>query len=163
MQIQLEIKGLDKMLSRFRSAPAQLKIIKTEMLSTLGLFAEREAKKNLKDNGSIHTGKLRNSITHRVSISGDEARVGTNLIYGIVIEKGRKSKRMPPFGPGSELREWARKKLGNENLAFVVARSIAQKGTKPKPYMEPAFNMTQKKAGPTIQAAGIKIISALKF
>lgn len=43
---------------------------------------------------------------------------------------------MPPV---HRLEHWARIKLGQDGLGFVIARKIARKGTKAQPYIRPAF------------------------
>jgi len=44
---------------------------------------------------------------------------------------------MPP--PSGDLRAWARRKLGDERLAFVVARAIKRRGFRAQPYLRPAL------------------------
>lgn len=40
---------------------------------------------------------------------------------------------MPPVEP---FRQWAKRVLGDESLGFVIARSVGQKGLKPRKYLE---------------------------
>jgi HK97 gp10 family phage protein len=40
------------------------------------------------------------------------------------------------FPPVEAFRGWARRVLGDESLAFVVARSVGQKGLKPRKFLE---------------------------
>lgn len=40
---------------------------------------------------------------------------------------------MPPVQP---FKEWAKRVLGDESLGFVIARSVGQKGLKPRKYLE---------------------------
>lgn len=48
---------------------------------------------------NIDTGNLRNSITHRVVMQGDESQmhVGTNVDYGIHVELGTHKSRAYPY------------------------------------------------------------------
>ncbi len=60
-----------------------------------------------------------------------EAVVGTPSPYGAVVEMGRRPGKMPPVAP---LALWAERKLGvapddARNVAFLIARKIAKKGT----------------------------------
>jgi hypothetical protein len=55
-----------------------------------------------------------------------EARVGTNLNYAEAVEKGSRP-HTPPIGP---LKLWAKRKLGNENIAYAIQKKIAKTGTK---------------------------------
>lgn len=59
--------------------------------------------------------------------------------YAIVVHEGRKPGKRPP--PSKALEPWVRKKLGvprdeAAGVAFVVARSIGIKGTRPTKYLE---------------------------
>jgi hypothetical protein len=56
--------------------------------------------------------------------------VGTNVVYAPSIEYGRKPGKFPPLQP---LKERAWRKLGDENLGFVVARKIAEEWIEAKP------------------------------
>lgn len=71
------------------------------------------------------TGQLKGSVIGIASSRGyDIYSAG----YGdIVLEYGRKPGRMPPV---SALEGWAEQKLGDKRLAYIVARNIAQRGTK---------------------------------
>lgn len=54
--------------------------------------------------------------------------------YAVVVEKGRRpGAKMPPV---AAIELWARRVLGVTGLGFVIARSIAKKGIKPRPIFE---------------------------
>ena len=74
-------------------------------------------------------GNLRGSIItdirgHSVDLSG---KVFSPLPYARYVEFGRRPGKFPPRGP---IELWARRKLGDASLWFVVARAIARRGTK---------------------------------
>lgn len=48
------------------------------------------------------------------------------------------------FPPVSALEGWAARKLGDPKLAYVVARSIHQKGTKPTKFLEKPFKARRR-------------------
>lgn len=84
------------------------------------------------------TGNLQSSIRGLVEAVGAtlvRIRVGSTADYAAAVEKGTE----PHFPPPSALREWARSVLGDADLAFPVARSIAESGTEAQPFLEPAF------------------------
>ncbi len=62
--------------------------------------------------------------------------VGTKVHYAAAVEYGRRPGKRPPT---RELKRWAKRKLGDESLAYVVARKIGREGTRPQPYLEPAL------------------------
>lgn len=90
----------------------------------------------------VFRGMLRVSIAQRIETEGDKikAEIGSGVIYADVIEEGRNPWQgaMPP--PSGDLKEWARRKLGNERLSFVIARAIKKRGFKPQPYLRKALD-----------------------
>jgi hypothetical protein len=94
-------------------------------------------------NAPVFRGMLRVSIAQNVAEDGARivGEVGSGLPYASVVEDGRNpwAGRQPPSGPGSDLRTWARRKLGDERLAFVVARAIKRRGFRAQPYLRPAL------------------------
>lgn len=90
-------------------------------------------------NAPVFRGLLRLSIAQSVTDEGDKitAEVGSGLVYASVIEEGRKVGWFPP--PSGDLKTWARRKLGDERLAYVVARAIKRRGFRAQPYMKPAL------------------------
>lgn len=59
----------------------------------------------------------------------------------------------PPFRPPSDaFKGWARRKLGDESLAFVVARSVGQKGFKGKKFLESAVRERARGMGGRLAA-----------
>ncbi len=94
-------------------------------------------------NAPVFRGMLRVSIAQNVAEEGSRivGEVGSGLPYASVVEDGRNpwAGRQPPSGPGSDLRTWARRKLGDERLAFVVARAIKRRGFSAQPYLRPAL------------------------
>jgi hypothetical protein len=89
----------------------------------------------------VFRGLLRVSISQNVSEEGNRitGEVGSGLTYASVVEEGRNPwpGAMPP--PSGDLRTWARRKLGDERLAFVVARAIKRRGFRAQPYLRPAL------------------------
>jgi len=89
----------------------------------------------------VFRGLLRVSISQNVSEEGSRitGEVGSGLAYASVVEEGRNPwpGAMPP--PSGDLKAWARRKLGDERLAFVVARAIKRRGFRAQPYLRPAL------------------------
>lgn len=85
----------------------------------------------------VYLTTLRQSILPgdiEVSRSNVKAYVVANADYAAYVEFGSR----PHWPPVDALKGWAQKKLGDESLAFVVARGIAQNGTPAKPFLGPA-------------------------
>ena len=113
-------------------------------LNRSALKIRNNAANRLKLHGNIDTGQLRASI----KIDGmEDTRSLEREIYadakqGTWIEFGRKASGIPaPFGP---LVRWARRKLGDENAGFAIAKKLATKDLKPKPFLRPSFEEEQQ-------------------
>lgn len=75
------IDNSDEILNEFQSTAIRAQ-------EKCGLIAENYAKRNLTENGSVDTSKLRNSISHEVDDSGQAVYVGTNVEYAPYVELG---------------------------------------------------------------------------
>jgi hypothetical protein len=101
-----------------------------------------DAKQNVKDNGSVSTSLLINSIESTFNKLRSTGEVLVGAAYGGYLEFGRKAGGFPPLAP---LETWIKKK-GIESdpkkiksAAFLIGRSIAKNGTKPRPYLIPSW------------------------
>lgn len=84
------------------------------------------------------TGTLSQSIQAGDVVVTDDnivAFVVANADYASFVEFGTR----PHFPPIEALRDWCAKFLGDESLAFVVARAISRRGTLAHPFMGPAL------------------------
>ena len=111
-------------------------------LATLDEYAEKAKelyKRKLTDKGINASYKLLNSVETTVKRNDDEFTVTINLEdYWIYVENGRKPGRFPPV---DKILEWIRVKPirpysdsrgrlpTEEQLAFLIARKIAEQGT----------------------------------
>jgi len=138
----------------------EYRLISNEMKSDM--------KKNIRDNKSINTGLLRNSIFTRNETKGTEIKhaIGSNIEYAEYIEFGTKAH----FPPVAALLRWVhlkvKPKLSKEmmkrtrkikqktirkleriykieqlerGIAFCIARAISKRGTKAQPFIMPAY------------------------
>lgn len=117
----------------------------SEFLATLDEYAEKAKelyKRKLTDKGINASYKLLNSVETTVKRGDDTFTVTINLEpYWIYVENGRKAGRFPPI---DKILEWIRVKPitpysdsrgrlpTEEQLAFLIARKIAEQGTEPK-------------------------------
>lgn len=114
-----------------------------------------EAKRKIKDNGSIATGMLRNSGSVRPQVDGT-VDAGFYAEYAYWVEYGRKAGGMPPV---KLIKEWVRKKhLSSDekeidSMAFAIAKSIAANGTKAKPFLTPSYEENKARIDEIMQKA----------
>ncbi len=112
--------------SRKLKDPSMIGIPIRKALLRTGVFAAGQTR----DRTPVDTGRLRGSITSDVDNAPIPkfATIGSNLTYARPIEEGTS----PHFPPLAALQPWAARHgfpTGNAG-AFLVARAIAQRGTK---------------------------------
>lgn len=69
-------------------AQAQLIANMNNALKSVGFYIEGEAKKKIRDNGSVDTGFLLNSVISEVDLQEKLVRVGSDKNYSVFVEKG---------------------------------------------------------------------------
>ena len=81
---------------------------------------------------------------HDTQVSQYEGVVSAGVDYATAVERGTSRQPMPPV---ANILDWIRVRriepnqpdMDQEDLAFIVARSIAARGMPPQPYMGPAL------------------------
>lgn len=88
-----------------------------------------------KEAAPVDTGRLRSSIATRIGPT--RALVGSNVVYAPFVEFGTR----PHWPPLSAMQPWARRHGFPPGTvgAFLVARAISQRGTRPQPFLFPAL------------------------
>ena len=117
----------------------------------------------------VASGKLQQSISGKLTSQGSMIQLQISQeSYGENVEKGRKPKGKQP--PHSNIMKWMTSKRikvqdlktnkfvkqtasRKKGLAYVIARSIAEFGIKPFPYMDMAFEYAINKHLPLIENA----------
>lgn len=113
-----------------------------QFLNDFGKELADKYKRNLVNDDAIDTSKLLNSIKYIFNNNNTSFEISMEMAeYWKYVESGRKSGKFPPI---SAIREWVKVKpviprpyngkLPTENqLAFLIARSISNKGIRPRP------------------------------
>ncbi len=126
--ITVKVEGLEELRAKLNSRRAD---------PPIGRFLDRGAifiQSRAREHAPVDTNRLRGSITVNPT-STRQREVGTNVGYGLFVEKGTR----PHFPPPAALQGWAtRHGFSGPNAGFLVARAIARKGTKAQPFMDPA-------------------------
>ena len=126
--VSLEIKNLDKVQDYYNKFPeiagAELKKANNATLITI----ERRAKRNApSDRGKLRKNTKRVATEQGGSLTFQEK-------YAAAVHEGTRPHH-PPIQKGKGLALWAKRKGLN---AYAVAKSIARKGTKGKPFLQDA-------------------------
>ena len=149
----LQVDGLDKLLRAFDKSNKEVQRAAMKGLQRAGLDIIADATKNLRQNGSVVSGLLRQSGKVQ-KVDDENLDVGffdtenRQSGYAYFVEYGRRAGRMPP---PDELAQWAYKKfqLHDRKLArqagWAMAIKIAKEGTQPHPFFEPAIEKNKSK------------------
>ena len=139
------VEGLDELLRKMDNLPAEVQRECLKAMQSASLDIIADAKGNLRANGSVVTGNLRASgkvqkVDDKTLDVGFFSSDVKDKGYASYVEYGRKPGKMPP---PDILEAWAYKKFrlshkDARSMAWAMARSIAKKGTKARPYFEPA-------------------------
>lgn len=147
----IALEGLDKVLKGFDKADKEVRKAAMHGLTKGGMNIIADAQVNLRENGSVVTGLLRQS--GRVQkVDDTNLDVGffdtTNQHsgYALYVEYGRRAGKFPPL---DELIQWARKKFrlsekDAKSVGFLVARKIARDGSVPHPFFQPAVKKNER-------------------
>jgi len=114
-------------------------------------------------NGSLATGQLARGIAYQV-VENEE---GTNLQitvpgYGQFVDQGRRPGKMPPVQP---IIDWVRVKrirtpqYTTEQMGWAIAKSIAKKGIRPKPFIENSIQFVLQNFTQELTQAGAEDIN----
>jgi hypothetical protein len=97
---------------------------------------EADAKRGI----ATDTHTSQRSLTHEVVTHGNNVtgRAGTNYLPAKIIETGRSAGG--PMPPQGVLLGWMRRHGIDERFEFVLRRSIARRGIRPRPYLKPALD-----------------------
>ena len=113
-----------------------------QFLNDFGKELADKNKRNLVNDDAVASGKLLNSIRYIFNKNNTSFEISMERAeYWKYVENGRKSGKFPPI---SAIKEWVNVKrviprpyngkLPTENqLAFLIARSISKNGIRPKP------------------------------
>lgn len=101
------------------------------------------ARTQIRTNNSVFTGELHSRMSAKAGVDGGKPFVDIGALgvrYGKDVEKGS-----PPHTPNAaRILEYVKKKMGKSGMAAVfhanrIARTIKLVGTKPHPYLRPAW------------------------
>ena len=162
--ITVEKQGFDDLADRLGKAETFVRIRQNEGLREIGQIMTAELKRFTPIGA---TGDLRNKTRFQV-IGGPQAqelqvrqgaKSATGFFYGRAVREGRRPGRMPP---PSALVPWVIRKLGvppeqARPVAFMVARKIGQRGTRPNRYHRRALRAAWARIQAVVDRIGLKV------
>lgn len=149
MQIDLRIEGLERLQAGVAAGPATLATATRTAMTAGSLLIEGTGRTLAPKD----TGRLAGSITFAITGSGANltSKIGPSVAYGLPVEKGRAAGKMPPV---AALMGWASRKGIDP---YALAKSIARKGIKPKPFMQPAFEGNRVRVVSLFEKIGVAV------
>lgn len=146
----IELEGLDELLKALKKCDRDVIDAALQGLETGGATIIADAQVNLRNNGSVVTGLLRES--GHVVRKGDDITAGffdtkNQNGYAAYVEYGRRSGKMPPV---DMISAWVYKKFhmadwkAATSMAWAIAKRIAKQGTQPHPFFGPAVRKNYK-------------------
>lgn len=136
-QFIIKVKGLKELQAKFENLEGEK--FKNQMKRTM-LVATGKIKTRARELVPVDRGVLRRSIRDDVRYKIRELKgiIEAKEQYASSVEHGTR----PHFPPVSALSSWARKRGINP---YALAVAISRRGTKPQPFMIPAFEELKEK------------------
>jgi len=152
MPVTLRLEGADRLAGALRRSPRVVAAEQARAMTRSLLLVEADARRGVRQDSR----QLMNSITHRMREQGDAlvGEVGPSVRYGLYVERGTR----PHWPPRAPLEGWARR---HGVSVFAVQRAIARKGTRARPFLEPAFRKNEPAIVRLFAAAGARITATL--
>ena len=156
---ELRIEGIAQLERNMAGMSRKVFMAARSGLAKAGMNIIADAQQTLRANGTNSTGLLSNSGRVQEMSGQDAVDAGffskSGRGYAEYVEYGRRAGRMPPL---KNIIEWARKKLripgkAAQSAGYLIARKIAQKGTRPQPFFRPALERNSQAIERVISAA----------
>lgn len=128
VNFKVEYDDINKFRIKIDTKNAQFNPKIREAIEKSTLTIQRDARNNLKSNGSVKTGHLRRSVATRVSATEGEVNT-SNVKYARYVEEGTKPHVIKP----------RRKKYLYWEGAKHPVKKVNHPGSKEKPFLIPAF------------------------
>ncbi len=158
--IQVDQRSLQRLNMNFDEFARELNLVCKQALANLGQRIISQAQTNLKRGRNIATALLINSGAVKEG-ADNTILAGFPTIYAYYVEFGRRAGKWPPF---RFIYEWVRVKHmaadddEAHDIAYKIQRSIGLKGTKPHPFLRPAFEKNKRLYEQVIRKGASKIL-----
>lgn len=109
------------------------KELEKKLAQIIGTIIFERSQRNIDEMGITDRGTLKKS--GNITKTADGVSIVYSVPYASYIEFGTAPHTVDP----AELEGWAKRKLGDRNAAYAVAKKIEKEGTEPKPYFRNAI------------------------
>lgn len=137
MKMRLKFKGD---WHRLKHIPGAIEAVADSAAKSLAIEALNDMHDHVKKNKSMAGSFLIGSLNAPQKLGHAHYRAGPSVKYGFFVEHGRSPGKRPPK---NAILEWMKAKgirlpeKQMEQVAFLIARKIGKKGTKPRPFVAP--------------------------
>ena len=159
--IEIDQKSLQKLNMNFDQFARELNRVCKQALANLGQRIISQAQTNLKRGRNIATALLINSGAVKEG-ADNTILAGFPTMYAYYLEFGRRAGKWPPFRFVYEwvrVRHMAADDQEAKSIAFLIQRSIGRKGTKPHPFLRPAFEKNKRLYEQVIRKGAQKVMN----
>lgn len=174
--IQVDQKSLQRLNMNFDEFARELHLVCKEALKHLGQDIITDAQTRLKRGKKNVTSALITSGATKEAADG-AILAGFSMIYAYYVEYGRRAGKMPPFRfiyewvkqrhmvrpRKKEEREGLSKKadveMRQKQMAYAIQHSIGKKGTKPFPFLRPAFEKRKRTIEAVLKKGAAKVMN----
>lgn len=159
--IEIDQKSLQRLNMNFDQFARELNLVCKEALANLGQRIISQAQTNLRRGRHVATSLLVNSGAVKEG-ADNTILAGFPTIYAYYLEFGRRAGKWPPF---RFIYEWVRVRhmaaddKEARSIAFLIQRSIGTKGTKPHPFLKPAFEKNKRLYEQVMRKGASKILN----
>lgn len=157
----IDEKSLRELNANFDDFIRELNIVCKEALKNLGAKIVAAAQTNLRKGRNVATGLLINSGRTAEHADGS-ILAGFPTMYAYYTEFGRRAGKWPPF---QQILQWVRVRHmaadddEAQDIAYAIQRSIGRKGTKPHPFLRPAFEKNKRLYEQVIRKGAAKVMN----
>ena len=114
-----------------------MKQVKEDLKATLEGWG-MDAVERMSSSVAVASGHLKDNMDWKVTTEGDNVICTISMPkYAEYVEYGRPPGKMPPL---SAIKDWLQIKGMADELAYPIAKKIADQGTRPQPFIRPYWN-----------------------
>lgn len=150
--MSMKWEGIEKVTAKLTAAASAMPTLTGQAMYTAAIRVLKPAvQQRLRDNRSVFRGQLMQRVSARVVVAvGGSVTIELGSLgvpYGLDVEQGAPARKVGS-SEAKAILEYARKKMGYEGdkahaVAAAIIETIETTGTKPHPYLEPAWEASK--------------------
>lgn len=158
--IDIDRNQLQRLNMNMRDFERDLLLVAREALKNLGQRIISDAQQTLRRRKNVATSLLINSGA--VKTKGEQVMAGFPTLYAYYVEFGRRAGRFPPFRfiyQWVKVKHFAADEQEAKSIAYAIQKSIGKKGTRPHPFLKPAYEKNKPLLVQILKKAARKVMT----